>query len=293
MKRLISILLSSGAAILMADTSRAEVVWSDEFDTGSVPDPATWTYDLGDNGWGNRELQDYTRSPDNARIENGNLVITAREIPWGESGTRLTSARIRTQDKVTFRYGTVEARIRVPNLADGLWPAFWTLGNNFSEVGWPACGEIDIVEMGSGAAIAEGVVNRRVGSAAHWMNGDEWASYPLFLDAEADLSEDYHVFRLDWTPESITTYLDGQPVWTMDIRPESCPECSEFHEPHFLILNLAIGGNYTGLLSEDDITAPLPAEMHVDYVRIIDNGHTVLGGLVSPDPGDSGPMPGR
>ena len=270
-----------GAATLLANPASAEIVWSDEFDSGSTPDTRTWSYDLGDNGWGNRELQDYTRSPDNARIENGNLVITAREIPWGE-GTRLTSARIRTQDKVTFKYGTVEARIRVPNLADGLWPAFWTLGNNFSEVGWPACGEIDIVEMGSGAAISAGVVNRRVGSTAHWENDDSAVNYGQFLDATVNLNDDFHTFRLDWTPESITTYLDGHQVWVMDIRPQNCTDCSEFHQPHFLILNLAVGGNYTGLLTEGQITAPLPAEMHVDYVRIIDNGHTELGGSAVP-----------
>jgi len=87
---------------------------------------------------------------------------------------------------------------------------------------------------------------------------------------------------LEWTPESITTYLDGQQVWVMDIRPQNCTDCSEFHEPHFIILNLAVGGNYTGLLTESQITAPLPAEMHVDYVRIIDNGHTELGGSAIP-----------
>jgi beta-glucanase (GH16 family) len=206
------------------------------------------------------------------------LVITAREILGEGSAKRFSSARIRTQDKITFKYGTVEARIRVPDLADGLWPAFWLLGNNFSEVGWPACGEIDIMEMGSGDSIADGTVNRRVGSAAHWRNGDSWASHPMFLDADSDLPGDFHVFRMDWTPEAITTYLDGQQIWTLDIRPDHCSDCSEFHQPHFLILNLAVGGRYTGLLTEGDITAALPAEMSVDYVRIIDNGFTELGG---------------
>ena len=281
MKRFYFTVLLMGAAALFANPACAQVVWSDEFDSGSVPDTRTWSYDLGDDGWGNRELQDYTRSPENARIEDGNLIITARQIPWGD-GTRFTSARIRTQDKVTFKYGTLEARIRVPDLADGLWPAFWTLGNNFSEVGWPACGEIDVVEMGSGGAISAGVVNRRVGSTAHWENDDSYATYGQFLDADVDLNDDYHLFRLEWTPESITTYLDGQRVWVMDIRPQNCTDCSEFHQPHFLILNLAMGGNYTGLLTEGQITAPLPAEMHVDYVRIIDNGHTELGGSAIP-----------
>ena len=278
MKRRLSNLLATVAGALLATPASAEIIWSDEFDYGFVPDAGNWSYDLGDNGWGNLELQDYTRSPDNVRIENGSLVITAREIAGGESKRRFTSGRIRTQDKVTFRYGTVEARIRVPNLADGLWPAFWTLGNNFGEVGWPACGEIDIMEMGNSDSIASDVINRRVGSAAHWLNGESWANFALFLDAPADLDDGFHIFRLDWTPESISTYLDGQKVWSLDIRGDNCSGCSELHQPHFLILNLAVGGRYTGLLSENQITAALPAEMQVDYVRIIDNGHTELGG---------------
>ena len=266
-----------------------DVLWSDEFDSGRVPDPAVWSYDRGNSGWGNRELQDYTSSPDNVRVEDGHLVITAREIPWGD-GTRLTSARIRTENKLTFRYGTAEARIRVPNLADGLWPAFWTLGNNFSEVGWPRCGEIDVMEMGSGGAIRDGVVNRRVGSTAHWDNAGTKGDYGRSYDAPADLTDDFHLFRMDWTPTTITTWLDDRMIWTMRIDLDTCAECSEFHEPHFLILNLAIGGNYTGLLTPGQITAPMPAEMHVDYVRIYDNGYTELGGSAAPvDWGGTGP----
>ncbi len=284
MKSILATLLATGVSVSLADPLSAQVVWSDEFDSGTGPDPRYWTHDLGDNGWGNQELQYYTNSPGNARVETGELIVTARRSDGEAHAAPFSSARIRTQDKVTFKYGTVEARISVPNLADGLWPAFWTLGNSFSEVGWPACGEIDIMEMGSGDAIADGSVNRRVGSAAHWENGDSWASYPMFLDAEKNLAGDFHVFRMDWTPEAITTYLDGKQVWSMDIRPEQCSACSEFHQPHFLIMNMAVGGRYTGLLTEGEITAGLPAEMRVDYIRIIDNGHTVLGGsAILPD----------
>jgi beta-glucanase (GH16 family) len=272
----------AASTLLAASVEAQQPIWSDEFDQGTVPDPAVWSYDLGSNGWGNRELQEYTRVPENVRIDAGNLVITAREIPWGEGDSRITSGRIRTQDKLTFKYGTVEARIRIPDLADGLWPAFWTLGNDFSEVGWPACGEIDIMEMGSARAINDGVVNRRVGSAAHWENQGSQADYGQFRDVDANLNDGFHVYRMEWTPERITTFVDGQQIWTMHIEIGTCADCSEFHQPHFLILNLAVGGNYTGRLTEAQITAPMPAEMHVDYIRLFDNGYTELSGSSVP-----------
>jgi len=254
----------------------ARVLWSEEFNTGTAPDPEVWSYDLGASGWGNNELQEYTSASQNVRIENGNLVITALK---NESG--FTSARIRTEDKLTFKYGRIEARIKVPDLADGLWPAFWTLGNNFSQVSWPFCGELDIMEMGSGASISQGVINRRVSSTAHWDNDGSYASYGLSVDTPSGLDDGYHIYSMNWTPELITTYIDGQQVWAFRIKEDTCTSCSEFHQPHFVILNLAVGGNYTGLLSAEQISAATPAEMFVDYVRISDNGYTeVIGASV-------------
>jgi beta-glucanase (GH16 family) len=259
-----------------AFAATGELLWSDEFNHGSVPDPAVWSHDLGNWGWGNSELQNYTDRPENARIEDGKLVISVIGEPSG--GSSFSSARIRTQDKLTFKYGTVEARIKMPDLADGLWPAFWTLGNNFSDVGWPACGELDIMEMGHSAAISAGTVNRRVGSTAHWENNGSHAQYGQSLLMPEDLDDGYHLFRMEWTPESVRTYVDGNPVWVMDISSPSCSDCTEFHEPHFVILNVAVGGNYPWIHSPSGITAPLPADMQVDYVRIYDNDHTELGG---------------
>ena len=219
-----------------------QVIWSEEFDTGTSLDPAIWSYDLGATGWGNRELQVYTSNSENVRIEDGNLVITVRETTHGENGSKFTSARVKTQEKLTFKYGTIEARIKVPDLADGLWPAFWTLGNNYRQVGWPYCGELDIMEMGSASAISAGVINRRVGSAAHWDNRGNWASFSRSLDSAIDLNDDFHVFSMDWTPTRITTYIDGQQIWTYYIQRDGCADCSEFHQPHFMILNIAVGG---------------------------------------------------
>ena len=265
------------AALCLCGTVQAQLIWSEEFDHGEVPDSRTWSYDLGrgDDGWGNRELQEYTDDAQNAFIEDGHLVIRVLEQ---ETGAPFTSARIRTQDKVMFRYGTIEARVRVPDLADGLWPAFWTLGNNFSDVGWPDCGELDILEMGHVTALANGLANQRVGSAAHWENNGNYATYGDFWDAPQRLDGDFHLFRLEWTPDFVRTYVDGNRVWEMAIDSSRCTDCSEFHQPHFLILNLAVGGDYTGILSEAGITAPLPAEMRVDYVRVFDNGFTEVSG---------------
>ncbi len=265
-----------------SNTAFGQLVWSEEFNTGTVPDNTVWSYALGANGWGNNELQNYTDDPANARIEDGNLVITILEQGSPDSNRTFTSARIRTRDKLTVKYGTIEARIWMPDLADGLWPAFWTLGNNFSEVGWPFCGELDIMEMGHAQAIADGVVNRRVGSTAHWEIDGKHASYGLHKDVPADLDDGYHLFRMDWTPDLVTTYIDGEQIWAIDISSESCTSCQEFHQPHFIIFNVAVGGNYTGLLNAGQISATFPAEMKVDYVRIFDNGFTELGGSLNP-----------
>lgn len=199
----------------------------------------------------------------------------------GSDVVGFTSARIRTQDKLMVKYGRIEARIKVPGLDRGLWPAFWTLGNSFSRVGWPDCGEIDIMEMGSYESILNNRTNRQVGSTAHWENLGGHAYYGQSLVANEDLNEDFHLFTLNWTPSLLTAYLDGQKVWEMDITPGSCTDCTEFHEPHFIILNMAVGGTYTQMRAIGSITAPLPAEMRVDYVRVYDNGFTEISGPAS------------
>lgn len=255
-----------------------DLIFAEEFDyVGRLgPNPDLWTYDVGGWGWGNSELQHYTNSPENVEIsQDGKLIIRAiRE------GNSFTSGRIKTLNKFTFKYGRVEASIKVPNLKDGLWPAFWTLGNNFPVVGWPACGEIDIMEMGHGGDTNR-LMNRRVGSAAHWEHGSgQYATYYDYLTMSEDLSQGFHTFSLEWTPEMITTFVDGQQVWAMDISESQCPseKCSEFHSHHFFLLNLAIGGSYTGLMTPSQITAPFPAEYEIDYIRLYSNEWTEVGG---------------
>jgi beta-glucanase (GH16 family) len=249
------------------------LLWSEEFNYTGAPDSKEWSYDYGNWGWGNQELQNYTNDSANVRVDGSNLVITAvRE------GNSFTSARIKTLDKLTFKYGTVEARIQTPDLADGLWPAFWTLGNDFPSVGWPDCGEIDIMEMGNAAAIAANKINRRVGSTAHWEYNNSYAGYGTYEDRPFDINGAFVVYRMEWTPSLIKTYIDGIKIWEMDISQRASGDLEEFHVPHFFLLNMAVGGTYTGIFDAGGVTAPFPAEYKVDWIRIYDNGFTELGG---------------
>lgn len=277
---LLGSLAAASAAAVAADNG---ALWSEEFNQDGPPDPLVWTPAIG-NLQVNNELQIYTDDPSNVRVEDGSLVLTARRR---ESGT-ITSGRVRTSDKVMFQYGTVEARIKIPDLADGLWPAFWTLGNDISSVGWPRCGEIDILEMGFSGALANGEANRRVYSTAHWDIYGNYASYGESRAVGVELDEDYHIWRMEWTPIYIATYIDGERVWIMDISDPDSFGGHEFHAPHFFIVNLAVGGNFPGIYNGNAITAPLPAEYRVDWIRLYDNGHTILTGpgSVRPCPGD-------
>ena len=289
------LLLSAGVMFLAGTTSAEILIWSDEFETGPGLDASVWSYDLGDGcasgicGWGNNEFQVYTSDPANVRVEGGKLIITAlRQTvngpndPGPDSYT-FTSARVKTQNNLAIQYGSIEARIQLPDLADGLWPAFWTLGTNITGVGWPACGEIDIFEMGSAASIADGVVNRRVGSTAHWDIAGQYAGYGLTYTSPTDLNGSYHIYRMEWTPTYISTYIDGNWVWTMDISNPQRFSGEEFHQSHFLILDLAVGGNYTGITgASSNITAPFPAEYRVDWIRVYDNSFANLSGAAAP-----------
>jgi beta-glucanase (GH16 family) len=263
------------AAVTCLPAAAQSLLWSEEFNAGPELDPNTWTAETGDGsqydliGWGNGEKQIYTGDAANVMVTNGNLVITAQR-----DGNDFTSARIKTQNKVTFQYGTVEARIKTPDLADGLWPAFWTLGNLWEQgERWPFSGEIDIMEMGNSSAIADGVINQRVGSARHSASAGSDSGY---LTLSTNINDTFVIYRLEWTPTSLTTYIDDQEIWSDDIT-----GIAEFQKPHFLILNLAVGGGYTGISNPAEITAPFPAEYIIDYVRIYDNGHTILGGSYS------------
>lgn len=240
------------------------LVWSDEFDgvDGSRPDPSRWVYDLGGGGWGNEELQTYTSRPENAVIREGALVITARrETLTGADGiTRdYTSARLKTKDRHAWTYGRVEARLQVPR-GQGLWPAFWMLGADIDAVGWPACGEIDVMEnIGREPATVHGTLHGPGYSGANGLGGS--TSSPAgraFADA-------FHVFAVEWEPQEIRWYLDGRQYHVR--RPSDLPGGARwvFDHDFFLLLNVAVGGRWPG---GPDQTTTLPQEMKVDYVRV-------------------------
>ncbi|MAC18090.1 MAG: hypothetical protein CMJ23_00130 [Phycisphaerae bacterium] len=282
--------LLAALSSITASTAVAQenLLWSEEFNGTGAPDPEVWTPAIGNLGV-NNELQVYTNQPQNLRVAGGNLVIHARR----EANGQFTSGRIRSQNKVMFQYGTVEGRIKIPDLANGLWPAFWTLGNDISSVGWPRCGEIDILEMGAGDAIAANQVNRRVYSTAHWDFFGDYASYGQQRTVGENLNEDFHVYRLEWTPTALRTFIDGQQVWVMDISDRNAMSGQEFHAPHFLVVNLAVGGWFPGITDPNLISATLPASYLVDYIRIYDNGHTILSGPgLDPDPECPGEVTG-
>ena len=250
------------------------LIWSDEFD-GTTIDPANWTFDVGGSGFGNQELQFYSTRHENVRVENGNLIIEAHREAY--EGKQFTSARLKSHGRLALKYGTIEAKVWVPDLADGLWPAFWLLGDNIGQIGWPACGEIDILEMGSADAIDLGLTNNRVGAAAHWDYFGNYAQYGTFSNFAVPRNLDYHIYSLSWTPTALIAKVDSTPIWTFDISGGTPESLEEFHAPHFIVLNLAVGGiNFVDITDPAQITAPLPATMHVDWIRIYDNPSTEL-----------------
>jgi len=239
------------------------LVWSDEFNgaDGSAPDPTKWTYDLGGNGWGNQELESYTSRPQNVQVQNGNLVITAvQETYSGTDGiTRnYTSARLKTQGLFSQQYGKFEARIKLP-YGQGIWPAFWLLGSNISSVGWPACGEIDIMEnIGSKPSTIFGSLHGPQGSGEASLS----AAYPL--PSGQKFSDDYHVFTVEWEPNEARFYVDGT-LYESQTSADMPAGSWVFDHPFFIILNVAVGGNWPG---SPDQTTVFPQQMLVDYVHV-------------------------
>lgn len=224
------------------------LVWSDEFNGSSV-DRNNWKFETGGGGWGNNELQYYTDGA-NARVENGMLIITARKESVG--GRSYTSARMKTKGLREFMYGRVEARLSVP-MGQGLWPAFWMLGTNIESVGWPRCGEIDIMEHINN--------ERRIHGTMHWNNGGHVSSGSSIENPTPD---SFHTYAIEWDPLSIKWYQDDVLYHQEDIA-NGVNGTEEFHQPFFIILNLAVGGNWPGA---PNASTQFPAEFRVDYVRV-------------------------
>lgn len=216
-----------------------QLVWSDEFDGTSV-DATKWNFETGGGGWGNSEQEYYQAA--NATVSNGNLIITAKKESVG--GEAYTSARMTTQNNFSQTYGRIEARIKMP-MGQGLWPAFWMLGNNIGTVSWPQCGEIDIMEHINADNLIHG--------SLHWNGGN--TSQQI-----TSTPSDYHVYAAEWDKNQVRFYVDSTMYDAENISPVQA-----FQLPFFILLNMAVGGNWPG--QSVDQTA-IPAAMYVDYVRV-------------------------
>jgi hypothetical protein len=226
-------------------------VWNDEFDGESV-NSANWKFETGAGGWGNNEKQYYR--PDNTNVGGGLLTIEARKENYQNS--EYTSSRMVTQGKKSFTYGRVDIRALLPK-GQGIWPALWMLGSSFSTVGWPACGEIDIMEMIGGNGR-----EKTVHGTLHWDNNGLVSYGQSYSLNSGTFADEYHVFTLIWDETSMKWYVNDVKFNEVDITPA---HMSEFHLPHFFIFNIAVGGNWPGL---PDATTIFPQQMKVDYIRV-------------------------
>ncbi|AJG99221.1 glycoside hydrolase [Clostridium beijerinckii] len=232
------------------------LAWSDEFNGTSI-NTSNWKYETGGDGWGNNELEYYTNRSENARIENGNLVIEARKENY--NGMNYTSARLKSQGLKNWTYGKVEARMKLP-AGQGVWPAFWMLGENISQVSWPKCGEIDIMEHINNESAIHGTI--------HWdSTGNNTHAQYGAASPNIDVTQ-YHVYSIEWDASSIKWFVDGTQYLEANIA-NNINGTEEFHKPFFILFNLAVGGNWPG---NPDGSTPFPAKMYVDYVRVYQHG---------------------
>ena len=244
----------------------AAPLWQDEFNLGdgAAPDARKWTYDLGATGWGNAELEEYTSSRENSFIaadpdatDGKALVIRAVR----DANGRYTSARLKTQGIFAVTYGRIEARMKLPE-GQGIWPAFWMLGESITKVGWPKCGEIDIME-------APGHEPHKLLGTLHGpgYSGDKGISKATTLRDGKNLSSGYHIYAVDWSPGRIAWSLDGNVYH--EVTRATLPKGTNWvfdDAPFFLLLNLAVGGHWPGY---PDATTRFPQELRVDYVRVL------------------------
>ncbi len=244
------------------------LVWSDEFNrpSSSSPDTAKWTFDLGGNGWGNNELETYTSRTENAYLQDGVLVIEARQEDFtGADGVarHYTSARLKTLGHFAQTYGRFEARLKLP-AGQGLWPAFWMMGIDAGEVGWPQCGEIDIMEN---IGREPSLVHATIHGPGYSDGGGIESTYAL--PGGQRFADDFHVFAVEWERDVIRFYVDDHLYATC--TPAELPAGTTwvFNRPFFLIMNVAVGGGWPG---NPDSTTAFPQQMLVDYVRVYKRG---------------------
>ena len=233
-----------------------KLVWSDEFNNTGLPDAAKWNYDVGGHGWGNNELQFYTdKRQENARVENGNLVIEARKENW--QSKEYTSARLVTKGKGDWKYGRIEVRAKIPS-GRGTWPAIWMLAST-NPLAWPDDGEIDIMEhVGFDQGRIHGTIHCK--KYNHVIGTQKSATIMV-----PDCSTAFHVYGLQWTADSIKVSIDGNAYFSF-ANEHTGKDAWPFDQPFHLLLNIAVGGNWGGQQGVD--TTIFPARLEVDYVRV-------------------------
>lgn len=225
-----------------------KIIWSDEFNVDGAPNSTYWGYDLGAGGWGNNEEQFYTNRPENVIVKDGILKINT--IKENYQGSKYTSARILTKDKFSFKYGKIEFRAKLP-IGGGTWPALWTLGSNLTSVGWPACGEMDVMEH---------VYNQlnKIHGTFHYpghSGGNATTASKIIENATSE----FHVYSMDWRANSIAIFVDNQKIIEFP-NTNSTP----FNQNFFIIINCAIGGNFGGAIAADFTSSTF----EIDYVRV-------------------------
>ncbi len=229
------------------------LIWQDEFE-GSELGPEKWVAEIGGHGWGNNEYQFYTDRPENVRLENGNLVIEARKEFFIRR--QYTSGRIKTQGLLSFTYGRVEARMKLP-YGQGIWPAFWMLGNNIDEVPWPLSGEIDIMEH-------VGKEPRRIYGTVHGPGYSGSGGIGHFTTLpENSLQQEFHTFAIEWDPGEIRWFVDDEQFFKL--TSEQVNNEWVYDHPFFILINLAVGGYWPGYPDESTV---FPQFLTVDYVRV-------------------------
>lgn len=241
----VMILLS---CIIQVHAQNWKLVWSDEFNYNGLPDTSKWGNEVG--YIRNNELQYYTKQRiENAKVLNGNLLIIGRKESY--KNVNYTSASLVTDGKNSWTYGKIEARMKLPK-GQGMWPAFWMLGQNIHTVGWPKCGEIDVMEHINNEDLLHGTL--------HWFNQKHVSSGGTTL---CDVTK-FHNYSIEWDKESIKLLLDGKKYWELNIK-DGLNSTDAFHKPHYIILNLAIGGDWP---KNPDQTSEFPDTIYVDYVRV-------------------------
>lgn len=282
--------LAAAPQVGTGETNGYKLVWQDLFDSGTL-NPERWNIEVNGGGGGNNELQYYTDFERNVRVGddgqgNGCLILTA--IRENYNGKNFTSGRINSKNLFAFKHGKIEASIRLPWTANGLWPAFWMMGNDIDAYGWPRCGETDILEMGHSNGIKNGVSDRFFNGAAHW--GTNWPQATHAQDCTKSYSlqdGEFHLFTLIWDETKFQMFVDldkypvQSPYFKLDITANNPDDKwspgNYFHKENFILFNLAIGGNFPGIWDAAGITAlnnenDNRASMYVNYVKVYQKG---------------------